>query len=168
MKHLMLKVAPSGNIDCEAFDRGLLELRNTPNHTGRSPAQILYGRPLRSCIPTHAKAVTDEWQARAESCDRRAAARVQDARTRYDERAQPLCSLVFAAEFTYPGPLHKKVGQVGYSYGYRQVTGLPDPVTKWPSLVEKSPRFLPAADIPSLTSPRRSERLKARGTAQDL
>nr|XP_027211599.1 uncharacterized protein LOC113804887 [Penaeus vannamei] len=45
-KYLIMKTAPSGNIDNEDFDRGLLELRNIPNATGRSPAQILYGRPL--------------------------------------------------------------------------------------------------------------------------
>ena len=55
VKHLIQKVAPSGNLDCEAFDRDLLELQNTPNHTGRSPAQVLYGHPLRSCVSAHAK-----------------------------------------------------------------------------------------------------------------
>jgi len=47
LEHLILKTAPLGNIDCEDFDRGLLELRNIPNATGRSPAQILYGQPLQ-------------------------------------------------------------------------------------------------------------------------
>lgn len=50
LEHLILKTASSGNTDCEDFDRGLLELRNTPNSTGRSPAQILYGNSLRSCV----------------------------------------------------------------------------------------------------------------------
>jgi len=110
-------VAPSGNIDCEAFERVLLELRNTPNHTGRSPAQILYGCPLRSCIPAHAKAFTDEWQARAESCDRRAAARVQDAWTRYDERAQPLRPLVFGTEVRIQDPCTKRWDKLGTVMG---------------------------------------------------
>ncbi|XP_045119414.1 uncharacterized protein K02A2.6-like [Portunus trituberculatus] len=90
VKHFIQMVAPSGNIDCEAFDRGLLKLRNTPNKTGRSPAQVLYGRPLRSCVPAHASAFQKEWQARDESCDRRAAARLRDATSRYDAHAQPL------------------------------------------------------------------------------
>ena len=90
VKHFIQKVAPTGNIDCEAFDRGLLELRNTPNHTGRSPAQVLYGCPLRSCVPAHASAFQKQWQARDESCDRRAAARHRDATRRYDSHARPL------------------------------------------------------------------------------
>ena len=73
VKHLILKTAPSGNIDCEEFDRGLLELRNTPNITGRSPSQILYGHPLRSCVPAHPQSFSKEWQAKSEDCDHCAA-----------------------------------------------------------------------------------------------
>ena len=69
VKHLILKTAPSGNIDCEAFDRGLLELRNTPNHSGRSPAQVLYGHPLRTCVPAHPQSFMDKWQEKAQDCD---------------------------------------------------------------------------------------------------
>ncbi|XP_037800547.1 uncharacterized protein LOC119595491 [Penaeus monodon] len=53
VKYLIMKTAPNRNIDCEEFDRGLLELRNTPNFAGRSPAQILFGMPFRSCVPAH-------------------------------------------------------------------------------------------------------------------
>ena len=53
VKHLIMKVAPSGNIDCEEFHRALYEHRNTPTHTERSPAQVLYGHPLRTCVPAH-------------------------------------------------------------------------------------------------------------------
>ncbi|XP_064081863.1 uncharacterized protein LOC135198221 [Macrobrachium nipponense] len=75
VKHLILKTAPTGNIDCEDFDRGLLELRNTPNQSGRSPAQVLYGHPLRTCVPAHPQSFTEDWQEKAHDCDRRAAAR---------------------------------------------------------------------------------------------
>ncbi|XP_064117609.1 uncharacterized protein K02A2.6-like [Macrobrachium nipponense] len=49
VKHFILKVAPSGNIDTEDFDRGLLEIRNTPNYAGRSPAQIIWPSPPIMC-----------------------------------------------------------------------------------------------------------------------
>ncbi|KAG0725797.1 hypothetical protein GWK47_004545 [Chionoecetes opilio] len=61
VKHLILKTAPSGNIDREDFDRGLLELRNTPNFTGRSPAMTLDGHPLRSCVPAHPESFSEEF-----------------------------------------------------------------------------------------------------------
>lgn len=46
VKQLILMVAPVGNTDCEVFDKVLLELCNTPTHTGRLPAQFLYCCPL--------------------------------------------------------------------------------------------------------------------------
>ena len=92
-KYLILKTAPSGNLDNEDFDRGLLELRNTPNMTGCSPAQILYGRPLRSCVPAHSEAFSQEWQEKVEDCDRRAAARAEKVKQRYDQHAKSLPKL---------------------------------------------------------------------------
>ncbi|XP_076060199.1 uncharacterized protein LOC143036563, partial [Oratosquilla oratoria] len=92
-KHLILKTAPNGNIDCEEFDRGLLELRNTPSLAGRSPAQVLFGRPLRTCVPAHPQSFSPEWQARSEECDRKAAAYAARTTRRYDEHARPLPAL---------------------------------------------------------------------------
>ncbi|XP_064091670.1 uncharacterized protein LOC135205251 [Macrobrachium nipponense] len=93
VKHLIIKTAPSGNIDCEAFDRGLLELRNTPNPAGRSPAQILYGHPLRTCVPAHPRSFTEEWQTKTEDYDRRTAAKTDQAMSLYNSRARPLPKL---------------------------------------------------------------------------
>ena len=51
MKTLLNKTG--GDVHSEAFRLGLLEWRNTPNKTGKSPAQVMFGRPLRTLIPTH-------------------------------------------------------------------------------------------------------------------
>ncbi|XP_045123928.1 uncharacterized protein LOC123511914 [Portunus trituberculatus] len=117
VKHLIQKVAPTGNLDCEAFDKGLLELRNTPNHTGRSPSQILYGHPLRSCVPAHAKAFQKQWQARAESCDRRAAVRLHDDTARYNAHAWPLPPLELNAVVRFQDPTRKRWDKVGTVMG---------------------------------------------------
>ena len=89
VKYLILKTAPDGNIDCEAFDRGLLELRNTPTPAGRSPAQILYGHPLRTCVPAHPQS-SAEWQTKSDDWDRRAAAQADQVTSLYDSHARPL------------------------------------------------------------------------------
>ena len=52
MKSLLKKSSPSGHINSDEFQRGLLEWRNTPSSDGQSPAQILLGRQLRSDIPS--------------------------------------------------------------------------------------------------------------------
>ena len=113
VKHLILKTVPSGNIDCEEFDRGLLELRNTPNFTGRSPAQILYGRPLRSCIPAHPQSFSNEWQAKSEDCDQRAAARAEQVKLKYDQHARPLPRLSVGQTVRIQNPTSLRWDKVG-------------------------------------------------------
>ena len=117
IKNLILKTAPSGNIDCEAFDRGLLELRNTPNHSGRSPAQILYGRPLRTCVPAHPQSFTDGWQEMAEDCDRRAAARAAQVQRNYDAHARPLPRMSVGQHVRIQDPTSRRWDKVGVVMG---------------------------------------------------
>ena len=50
-KHLVGKTC-QGNLDCDAFREGMLELRNTPRGTGSSPAQLVFGHMMRGKIPT--------------------------------------------------------------------------------------------------------------------
>ncbi len=61
MKKLMTTTV-RGELDEENFQRGLLEYRNTPREGGLSPAQILFGHPLRSAVPAHRAAFSDKWQ----------------------------------------------------------------------------------------------------------
>ncbi|XP_068250276.1 uncharacterized protein [Palaemon carinicauda] len=124
IKHLILKIAPSGNIDCEEFDRGLLELRNTPNFTGRSPAQILYGRPLRTCVPAHPQSFSEEWQAKSEDCDRRAAARAEQVKLQYDQHARPLPKLEIGQTVRIQDPTSHQWEKVGVIMGFGKSRGL--------------------------------------------
>lgn len=118
LKHLILKTAPSGNIDdCEDLDRGLLELRNTPNHTGRSPAQVLYGHPLRTCVPAHPQSFTAGWQAKTEDCDRRAAARAAQVQQQYDAHAHPLPRLRVGQTVRVQDPTSHRWDKVGVVMG---------------------------------------------------
>ena len=69
MKTLIVKTTTNGNLDTESFARGLLEWRNTPNASGKSPAQLLLGRPLSSFILTHHRELDGAWTTRADSTD---------------------------------------------------------------------------------------------------
>ena len=53
VKHLAMKCTRNGNLNCDEFREGLLELRNTPRASGLSPAELVYGRPLRTKVPAH-------------------------------------------------------------------------------------------------------------------
>ena len=61
MKRLVEKTSRR-DLDDQAFDRGLLEFRNTPRAGGLSPAQVLFGHAIRFIIPTHRTAFADIWQ----------------------------------------------------------------------------------------------------------
>ena len=117
VKHLIMKVAPTGNIDCEDFDRGLLEVRNTPNHSGRSPAQVLYGHPLRTCVPAHPASFRAEWHAKAEECDRRAAQQAEAAISRYDQHARQLPALQVNQQVRVQDPVTGLWDKVGILMG---------------------------------------------------
>ena len=48
-------MGPDGALYSVNFGRAILEYRNTPDHdTGRSPAQVVYGRQLRDFVPVQA------------------------------------------------------------------------------------------------------------------
>ena len=89
VKHLVLKVAPTGDLTSEEFLQGLLELRNTPDATGFSTAQVVFGHQLRTLIPAHRSSFQPRWTATMEARDRQA---VIDATAKgyYDARAHPL------------------------------------------------------------------------------
>lgn len=60
IKHLVAK--NNGKIESDAFAAGLLELRNGPRDDGLSPAQRLFGHPLRSLVPSHWRSFDQHWQ----------------------------------------------------------------------------------------------------------
>ncbi len=116
VKNFLLKTAPSGDIDNEDFDQGLMELRNTPDSTGRSPAQVLYGRPLRTCLPARPSSFVSEWQTKADDCDRRAADRTEQVKTRY-ERAHPPPSVHVGQSVRIKNPTSRRWDKVGVVMG---------------------------------------------------
>ena len=55
VKRLLIdNTGPSGTLDTDAFHRAMLQYRNTPDkETGISPAQCIFGRPIRDFVPVH-------------------------------------------------------------------------------------------------------------------
>lgn len=69
---LALKCISKDRLDEEVFESGLLELSNAPRVDCRSLAQILFGHPLWTRVPTHHRAFAAEMQRAAEECDTKA------------------------------------------------------------------------------------------------
>ena len=61
MKALVAKTTTNGDITSETFLQGLLEFRNTPRDNTLSPAEMIFGSPLRSCVPTHSMVFAKKW-----------------------------------------------------------------------------------------------------------
>ena len=121
VKYLIMKTAPKGDINnSEAFERGLLEIRNTPRPDGRSPAQILYGKPLRSCVPAHAKSFAPEWQKSAVECDRKAAVKTQAAIKPYNTHSKPLPPVQLGTFVRIQDPVSKRWEKVSIVMGQGQ------------------------------------------------
>ena len=76
------------NLDEDSFARGLLELRKTPRADGRSPAQVLFGHPLRSSLPAHHRSFAAEWQQAANECDAKAECLRHQAKIHHDATAK--------------------------------------------------------------------------------
>ena len=66
MKALVAKATVNGDISGEAFQRGLLEWRNTPKAHGKSPAELVYGCQMRSVVPSLERNLSPPWKAKIE------------------------------------------------------------------------------------------------------
>jgi len=107
MKSLILKTTRNGDLDVDAFQRALLEWRNTPRASGLSPAQALYGRPLESFVIAHRSSFSQEWKQKADDVNERAADRAQATQQHYDSSARPLANLHMGAHVTLQDPRTK-------------------------------------------------------------
>ena len=90
MKSLLIKTSPNGNLDKEEFQIGLLEFRNTPKAHGLSPAQILFGHPLRSPVPAHHTTFAKSWRDMMHACEQVAAKGKQKIEEQYNSHARAL------------------------------------------------------------------------------
>ena len=97
VKLLLRKSAPEGDITSTAFQKGLLELRNMPDASGRSPAQIVFGHSLLLTVPAHHTTSATEWSTASDRLDQRAADLRDAAISTYNRSGKPLGPLQLGA-----------------------------------------------------------------------
>ena len=93
VKSLIYKTTTDGDVDTDAFQRGLLEWRNTPRANGLSPAQMLFGRPLASFVFANHRLFSEEYQANADKADNLSASLRKKSEDCYNRTAHPLVPL---------------------------------------------------------------------------
>ena len=113
LKGLIAKTTHNGNLNCDEFSKGLLELRNTPRAGGLSPAQVLYGRNLRSCLPTHRRLFAPTWHTKIAEWDKNRAKTKAKVKRAYDRHAKALEPLAIGDEVRIQDPSTKKWDRTG-------------------------------------------------------
>ena len=108
MKHLVAKTAEHGSLDCDEFSSGLIEWVNTPKAHGLSPAEILYGAPLRSIVPAKLKYFKEDWQNKFDKCDAALSNLQVAAETEYNKRAKHLNPLKIGQQVRIQDHITKK------------------------------------------------------------
>ncbi|XP_043227738.1 uncharacterized protein LOC122384421 [Amphibalanus amphitrite] len=119
-KKLVLAASSSGQLDQDQLDRSLLELRNTPRADGRSPAQVLFGHPLRSGVPTHHRAFAPEWQRAAALCEEKAAELQEQAVRCYNKSTRRLPALKLGSRVDIQDPTTGRWNRIGVIVGVGQ------------------------------------------------
>ncbi len=83
----------NGNSKSIQFAEGLLELRNTPRTCGKSPAEVVFGHPLRTRVPAHHSSFNKKWLQPLDEYDKNVATQAQKGMDRYDKSARTLAPL---------------------------------------------------------------------------
>ena len=82
----------------EKFLEGYLEYKNTPRPGGKSPAEIVFGHPVRSKVPVHHRAFDKKWLVSLDEHDAKTKELAEKAAQRYDKTACPLPELKIGIE----------------------------------------------------------------------
>ncbi len=111
LKTLLLKTG--GRYQSDEFNQGLLELRNAPRAGGKSPAEIVFGQPLRSLVPAHHSAFDKRWLATMDDYDKKVAQAQEKATADYNKTAHELRELAVNAPVRIQDPVSKLWDKTG-------------------------------------------------------
>lgn len=108
------------SINCEAIDRRLLEVWKMLSHTGRSPAQVLYGHPLCTYVSPHPTAYKTEWQPIEQDCDQHTTQSEHEVVNCNNNHASTMPTLDVNQQARIQNPRTKHWDQVGMVLAYRK------------------------------------------------
>ncbi|MFO0203429.1 MAG: hypothetical protein ACK528_09905, partial [Alphaproteobacteria bacterium] len=108
MKKLIAASWTAGSFNLDKFGQGLLLFRNTARSGGQSPAQMVFSRPVRDCLPAHRRSFAAEWQKDADVLEKRAR-RAKELRTEhFNRRAHTLPPFTVGNHVLIQHPISKR------------------------------------------------------------
>ena len=107
MKNALKKIG-TNSIDSASFMEFLMEYRNTPRSEGRSPNQVVFGRNLRTLLPSHSKSLNGTDNVEAEDGRRKKETLAQKTKENYDRQNKLLQGLQGRDKVIVQDPTTKK------------------------------------------------------------
>ena len=90
MKSLVEGAWKSGTFNLDKFAKSLLMFRNAPRSGGASPAEVVFGKPVRDLIPAHRRSFSSEWQRSASTLEKRACRSKELQVEHFNKKTRPL------------------------------------------------------------------------------
>ena len=113
LKKIVRGACRNNVVDWDKVSRGLLLYCNTPRYNGASPAQLLFGKPIRDLLPAHRRAFDPAWQKSADELEKRAALVKEHAVEKYNATAKHLPSLKPGDHVVLQDPISKRWERCG-------------------------------------------------------
>jgi len=108
MKHLLMKTNVNGNINTDEFQQGLIEWRNTPRYNGPSPAEIVFGQPMRTLTPAHKSTFDKRWHDVTDDIDNKILERKLISEKYYNHKTRKLLPLKIGDHIIVQNTIDKK------------------------------------------------------------
>ena len=113
VKAIIAKTTSGGRLDTDAFRDAVVEFRNTPRANELSPAQLVYGRPMRSKVVTHARVFDEKWRLLASQANNAAARLTAKAKDWNDQHTRLLPKLSVGDVVRVQHPRTKRWDTIG-------------------------------------------------------
>ena len=107
MKALIRGSWTSGAFNEEKFAKSILLFRNAPRSGGASPAQLIFNRPVRDCLPAHRRSFAPEWQKAADVLEKRTRRSKELQMAHYNKHTKPLAPFVVGNHVLIQHPISK-------------------------------------------------------------
>jgi len=107
MKKLIAGSWKAGSFNMDMFGQALLLFRNTARSGGQSPAQMVFKRPIRDCLPAHRRSFAAEWQKNADVLEKRVRRSSEMRVEHYNRRAHALPALEIGNHVLIQHPISK-------------------------------------------------------------